>query len=92
MVNRLEKVRQHLLRLPCQHTITPRAHRWQVYASMLTRAIKSAWLMLDEMECQWVQVQYSWRLNERHYGGLQAMPPVTVMQRTVAGCRRATSG
>jgi len=43
----------------------------KVYTSYLQRAIKTAWLMLDEMELQWVPVEYTWRLNERHYGALQ---------------------
>ena len=43
----------------------------KVYSSFLKRAIKTAWLMLDELELQWVPIQYSWRLNERHYGALQ---------------------
>lgn len=43
----------------------------RVYCSMLKRSIKTAWLMLDEMEMQWVPITYNWRLNERHYGALQ---------------------
>lgn len=43
----------------------------RVYCSLLKRAIKTAWLMLDALEMQWVPVQYDWRLNERHYGALQ---------------------
>lgn len=42
-----------------------------VYSSYLKRAIKTGWLMLDELELQWVPVKTTWRLNERHYGGLQ---------------------
>ena len=46
----------------------------KVYASYLKRSIKTAWLMLDEMEMQWVPIEYTWRLNERHYGALQGRP------------------
>ena len=42
-----------------------------VYSSYLKRAIKTGWLMLDELELQWVPVKTTWRLNERHYGALQ---------------------
>lgn len=42
-----------------------------VYSSFLRRAIKTAWLMLDELEMQWTPISYTWRLNERHYGALQ---------------------
>ena len=42
-----------------------------VYASVLKRAIKTAWLMLDELELGWTPLTYTWRLNERNYGGLQ---------------------
>ena len=37
----------------------------RVYSSYLKRAIKTAWLMLDELELQWVPIHYRWRLNER---------------------------
>jgi len=46
----------------------------RVYTSFLKRAIKTAWLMLDELELQWTPIAYSWRLNERHYGALQGQP------------------
>jgi 2,3-bisphosphoglycerate-dependent phosphoglycerate mutase len=41
------------------------------FTSVLKRAIRTLWLMLDEMERMWVPVERSWRLNERHYGALQ---------------------
>ncbi|HLQ85040.1 MAG TPA: 2,3-diphosphoglycerate-dependent phosphoglycerate mutase, partial [Salinisphaeraceae bacterium] len=41
--------------------------------SRLTRAIKTLWLALDEMGQHWVDVERSWRLNERHYGALQGL-------------------
>ena len=45
----------------------------RVYTSYLKRAIKTAWLMLDELELGWTPLTYTWRLNERHYGALQGM-------------------
>lgn len=42
-----------------------------VHTSLLKRAIKTAWLALDEMDLQWTPVQNTWRLNERNYGELQ---------------------
>ena len=42
-----------------------------VYTSVLTRAIQTAHLALDEAGLRWLPVQRSWRLNERHYGALQ---------------------
>ncbi len=41
------------------------------FTSVLKRAIRTLWLVLDEMELMWIPVQKSWRLNERHYGALQ---------------------
>lgn len=43
------------------------------YTSRLTRAIKTLNYILDEMQLQWVPVTKEWRLNERHYGGLQGL-------------------
>src|SRR5207253_10187814 len=44
-----------------------------VHESLLLRAIQTTQLALAEMEMAWVQVKRSWRLNERHYGDLQAL-------------------
>ena len=41
------------------------------FTSVLTRAIRTLWLVLDEMDLMWIPVHRSWRLNERHYGALQ---------------------
>jgi len=41
------------------------------YTSVLKRAIRTLWLVMDELDCMWVPVIRSWRLNERHYGALQ---------------------
>ena len=44
-----------------------------VYTSVLKRAIKTAWLTLEEMDLMWIPVHRDWRLNERHYGALQGL-------------------
>jgi 2,3-bisphosphoglycerate-dependent phosphoglycerate mutase len=43
------------------------------FTSVLKRAVRTLWLMLDEMDRMWVPVERSWRLNERHYGTLQGL-------------------
>ncbi len=43
------------------------------YTSVLKRAIKTLWLALEEMDRMWIPIHHSWRLNERHYGGLQGL-------------------
>ena len=43
------------------------------YTSVLRRAIKTLWTVLEEMDRMWIPVQHSWRLNERHYGALQGL-------------------
>jgi 2,3-bisphosphoglycerate-dependent phosphoglycerate mutase len=43
------------------------------FTSVLRRAIRTLWLMLDEMDRMWIPVERSWRLNERHYGVLQGL-------------------
>ena len=43
------------------------------YTSVLKRAIRTLWLVLDEMDLMWIPVQRDWRLNERHYGDLQGL-------------------
>ena len=43
------------------------------YTSVLKRAIRTLWLMLDEMDRMWIPVIRDWRLNERHYGTLQGL-------------------
>jgi len=41
--------------------------------SVLKRAIRTLWIILDEMDLMWIPVYRSWRLNERHYGALQGL-------------------
>jgi 2,3-bisphosphoglycerate-dependent phosphoglycerate mutase len=43
------------------------------YTSVLKRAIRTLWLVLDEMDLMWIPVYRTWRLNERHYGALQGL-------------------
>jgi 2,3-bisphosphoglycerate-dependent phosphoglycerate mutase len=43
------------------------------YTSVLKRAIRTLWIVLDEMDLMWIPVYRSWRLNERHYGDLQGL-------------------
>ena len=43
------------------------------YTSVLKRATRTLWHVLDEMDRTWLPVVHSWRLNERHYGGLQGL-------------------
>jgi 2,3-bisphosphoglycerate-dependent phosphoglycerate mutase len=43
------------------------------FTSVLKRAIRTLWLVLDEMDLMWIPVYHSWRLNERHYGALQGL-------------------
>ncbi|RKZ16488.1 2,3-diphosphoglycerate-dependent phosphoglycerate mutase [bacterium] len=45
----------------------------QIYTSVLTRAIKTLWIALEEMDRVYLPVQRHWRLNERHYGALQGL-------------------
>jgi 2,3-bisphosphoglycerate-dependent phosphoglycerate mutase len=43
------------------------------YTSVLKRAIRTLWIVLDQMDLMWIPVHRSWRLNERHYGALQGL-------------------
>lgn len=43
------------------------------YTSVLKRAIRTLWLIQDEMDLMWIPVVRTWRLNERHYGALQGL-------------------
>lgn len=51
------------------------------YTSVLKRAIKTLWLALEEMDLMWIPVYNSWRLNERHYGDLQGLNKVEMVDR-----------
>jgi 2,3-bisphosphoglycerate-dependent phosphoglycerate mutase len=43
------------------------------YTSVLKRAIRTLWIVLDELDLMWIPVERSWRLNERHYGSLEGL-------------------
>jgi 2,3-bisphosphoglycerate-dependent phosphoglycerate mutase len=43
------------------------------YTSVLKRAIKTLWIVLEEMDLMWLPIHHNWRLNERHYGALQGL-------------------
>ncbi len=43
------------------------------FTSVLRRAIKTLWIVLEEMDLMWIPIHNSWRLNERHYGALQGL-------------------
>ena len=43
------------------------------FTSVLKRAIRTLWITLDELDLMWIPVEFSWRLNERHYGALQGL-------------------
>ncbi len=43
------------------------------FTSVLKRAIRTLWIILDDMDLMWIDVYRSWRLNERHYGSLQGL-------------------
>jgi 2,3-bisphosphoglycerate-dependent phosphoglycerate mutase len=51
------------------------------YTSVLTRAIKTLWIVLEEMDLMWIPVRRSWRLNERHYGALQGLNKAETAER-----------
>lgn len=43
------------------------------YTSVLRRAIQTLWVILQEMNLEWIPVTNAWQLNERHYGSLQGL-------------------
>ncbi len=43
------------------------------FTSVLKRAIKTLWIVMEEMDQMWIPVQNHWKLNERHYGALQGL-------------------
>ncbi len=48
----------------------------EAYTSVLKRAIRTLWIILDEMDLMWIPESKSWLLNERHYAGLQGLDKV----------------
>jgi len=51
------------------------------YTSVLKRAIKTLWIIQEEMDLMWIPVYNSWRLNERHYGALQGLNKMEMVER-----------
>jgi 2,3-bisphosphoglycerate-dependent phosphoglycerate mutase len=51
------------------------------FTSVLRRAIRTLWLVLDELDRMWLPVEHSWRLNERHYGALQGLDKAETAQK-----------
>ncbi len=51
------------------------------YTSVLKRAIKTLWIVLEELDLMWIPVHRSWRLNERHYGALQGLDKAETVER-----------
>jgi 2,3-bisphosphoglycerate-dependent phosphoglycerate mutase len=43
------------------------------FTSVLKRAIRTLWIVMEDMDLMWIPVVRSWRLNERHYGDLQGL-------------------
>src|SRR5512138_2284524 len=51
------------------------------YTSVLRRAIQTLWIVLQEMNLEWIPVTNAWQLNERHYGGLQGLNKAETAQK-----------
>ncbi len=51
------------------------------FTSVLQRAIKTLWIILEEMGFMWLPVIKSWKLNERHYGALQGLNKAETINR-----------
>jgi 2,3-bisphosphoglycerate-dependent phosphoglycerate mutase len=49
--------------------------------SYLKRAVRTLWIVLDDLDRMWLPIRTSWRLNERHYGALQGMNKAETAQR-----------
>jgi 2,3-bisphosphoglycerate-dependent phosphoglycerate mutase len=51
------------------------------FTSVLKRAIRTLWIVLDQMDLMWIPIVNSWRLNERHYGALQGLNKAEMAQK-----------
>lgn len=51
------------------------------FTSVLTRAIRTLWTVLDDMDLMYIPIYNSWRLNERHYGALQGLNKAEMAQK-----------
>ena len=55
------------------------------YTSLLRRAIKTVWFVLDEMDLHWIPIVKTWRLNERHFGRIEGMRKSEVAEKYPVG-------
>jgi 2,3-bisphosphoglycerate-dependent phosphoglycerate mutase len=53
----------------------------ECWTSTLKRAIRTLWIVMDEMDCMWLPIHNDWRLNERHYGALQGLNKAETAQK-----------
>jgi 2,3-bisphosphoglycerate-dependent phosphoglycerate mutase len=51
------------------------------FTSVLKRAIRTLWIILDTTDRMWIPVERSWRLNERHYGALQGLDKAQTVEK-----------
>ncbi len=51
------------------------------FTSVLKRAIRTLWIVLDEMDLMWIPIVRAWELNERHYGDLQGLNKSEIAQK-----------
>jgi 2,3-bisphosphoglycerate-dependent phosphoglycerate mutase len=51
------------------------------FTSVLKRAVRTLWIVLDEMDMMWLPGERSWRLNERHYGALQGLDKAQTVEK-----------
>src|SRR5512135_846686 len=51
------------------------------YTSVLRRAVQTLWIVLQEMNLEWIPVTNAWQLNERHYGALQGLNKAETAQK-----------
>jgi 2,3-bisphosphoglycerate-dependent phosphoglycerate mutase len=64
------------------HVLKREGYEFDVaYTSVLKRAIRTLWIVLDEMDLMWIPVHRSWRLNERQYGDLQGLNKAETAER-----------
>lgn len=68
-------------RLAGQQLASGEFHFDLAYTSLLKRAIRTLWIVLDEMDLMWLPVTRTWQLNERHYGALQGLNKAETAQK-----------
>ena len=56
-----------------KHCVMQDSNSIPLYTSLLKRAIRTLWVVLDQLDQMWIPVIRDWRLNERHYGALQGL-------------------